>query len=83
MRFVAPAKPAAPYVGSKKILSRTIIARINATPHTGYAEVFVGMGGVFLRRDRAPKTEVINDYSGDVTNFFASCSAITRNSWRR
>ena len=28
------------------------------------------MGGVFLRRDKAPKTEVINDYNGDVANLF-------------
>lgn len=28
------------------------------------------MGGVFFRRDRKPRTEVINDISGDVTNLF-------------
>lgn len=70
LRAVTPVKPAAPYIGGKKILSARLIRDINATPHSGYAEVFVGMGGVFLRRDRAPKTEVINDYSGDVANFF-------------
>jgi DNA adenine methylase len=28
------------------------------------------MGGVFLRRDRRPSTEVINDWSADVATFF-------------
>ena len=69
-RAVTPVKPAAGYIGGKRILSKTIIERINATPHDGYAEAFVGMGGVFLRRDRAPRTEVINDLGGDVANFF-------------
>lgn len=35
-----------------------------------YAEVFVGMGGVFLRRSKRPKAEVINDWSEDVATFF-------------
>lgn len=39
-------------------------------PHDTYAEPFVGMGGVFLRRRRAPKGEIINDRSGDVATFF-------------
>ncbi|MEM7198221.1 MAG: DNA adenine methylase, partial [Pseudomonadota bacterium] len=38
--------------------------------HLCYAEVFMGMGGVFLKRHRAPKCEVINDISQDVTNLF-------------
>ncbi len=67
---VDPVHPPAAYVGGKRILAKTIIERINATPHTGYAEAFVGMGGVFLRRDRAPKTEVINDINGEVANLF-------------
>ncbi|UXT99461.1 DNA adenine methylase [Agrobacterium tumefaciens] len=67
---VAPAAPAAPYIGGKRVLSKTIIAKINATPHEGYAEVFVGMGGVFLRRNLQPRMEVINDISGDVANLF-------------
>jgi hypothetical protein len=44
--------------------------QINATPHTGYAEAFVGMGGVFLKRTQKPKTEVINDRNGEVANLF-------------
>ncbi len=67
---VAPAAPAAPYIGGKRILSKTIIAKINATPHEGYAEAFVGMGGVFLRRSLQPRMEAINDINGDVANFF-------------
>ncbi|MCB1463270.1 MAG: DNA adenine methylase [Nitratireductor sp.] len=67
---VSPAKPPAAYVGGKKILARRIIERIDATPHSGYAEAFVGMGGVFLRRSRKPKTEVINDINGEVATLF-------------
>jgi DNA adenine methylase len=69
-RRAKPLKPAAGYVGGKKILAQRIVTRINAIPHDTYAEVFVGMGGVFFRRARIPKAEVINDRSGDVANFF-------------
>lgn len=54
----------------KRNLSRRLVERIEATPHDAYAEAFVGMGGVFLRRRRAPRTEVINDASGDVATLF-------------
>ena len=67
---VAPAVPAAPYLGGKRILSKLIIKKINSTPHDGYAEPFVGMGGVFLRRSLQPRMEAINDISGDVANLF-------------
>lgn len=67
---VAPSTPAAPYIGGKRILSKTIIAKINATPHNAYAEAFVGMGGVFLRRNLQPRMEAINDINGEVANFF-------------
>ncbi|MEL6503504.1 MAG: DNA adenine methylase [Pseudomonadota bacterium] len=70
MQPIDPVHPPAAYLGGKRILSKTIIPIINATPHTGYAEPFLGMGGVFLRRDMQPKTEVINDLSGDVANLF-------------
>lgn len=70
LQQVAPARPAAPYIGGKKRLAKKIIDAINKTDHDGYAEAFVGMGGVFLRRDKAPKTEVINDYNGEVANLF-------------
>ncbi len=67
---VAPVSPAAPYIGGKRVLSKTIIRKINATPHDGYAEPFVGMGGIFLRRTMQPRMEAINDISGDVANLF-------------
>jgi DNA adenine methylase len=67
---VHPVAPAAGYIGGKKNLARRICARIAATPHDGYAEPFVGMGGIFLRRTARPKAEAINDISGDVATFF-------------
>lgn len=67
---IAPTRPLAPYIGGKRALAKRLIAIINETPHTTYAEVFVGMGGVFLRRDQRPAAEVINDYSEDVSTFF-------------
>lgn len=70
LRSIAPATPPAAYIGGKRILSKTVIQRINQVPHTIYAEPFVGMGGVFLRRTRQPKMEVINDINGDVANLF-------------
>lgn len=66
---VRPTKPAAPYIGGKRNLAARVISRIEATPHLTYAEVFVGMGGVFLRRRRRPQAEVINDFSRDVWTF--------------
>jgi DNA adenine methylase len=69
-RAVDPVKPAAGYIGGKKQLAKAIIACIEKLPHETYAEPFVGMGGVFLRRPRAPKGEIINDRSGDVATFF-------------
>lgn len=69
-RAVAPVKPAAGYIGGKKKLSKMLVDRISRIPHETYAEPFVGMGGVFLRRPRAPKGEIINDRSGDVATFF-------------
>lgn len=70
MNEVRPISPVAGYIGGKKQLARTIVGRINSIDHTIYAEPFVGMGGVFLRRDRRPKVEVINDASRDVATFF-------------
>lgn len=70
LREVAPVHPAAPYIGGKKQLAARLCAMIETTPHDLYAEAFVGMGGVFLRRRAVPPTEVINDRNGDVANFF-------------
>lgn len=70
LRTVGPARPLAGYVGGKKLLARHVVAEIERAPHTVYGEAFVGMGGVFFRRRRAPKTEAINDLNRDVATFF-------------
>lgn len=67
---VSTVKPIAPYIGGKRNLAKRLVRRINAIGHTTYAEVFVGMGGVFFRRDHRPTAEVINDWSEDVSTFF-------------
>lgn len=64
------ARPIAPYIGGKRNLARRVCAQIEATPHDVYAEAFVGMGGIFFRRQTRPKGEIINDWSGDVANLF-------------
>lgn len=69
-RPVRPVDPVAPYIGGKRNLAGRLTRLIEAIPHKLYAEVFVGMGGVFLRRRAAPPAEVINDISGDVATFF-------------
>jgi len=65
-----PVSPVAPYFGGKRLLAKRLIERINTIPHELYAEPFVGMGGVFLRRDVPAKIEVINDLSRDVATLF-------------
>lgn len=70
MHKINPVKPVAPYIGGKSRLAKTLIKYIDTIPHMTYAEPFIGMGGVFLRRSKAPKAEVINDYSRDVSNLF-------------
>lgn len=70
MERVTPITPAAGYQGGKRNLARRICALIDGLQHDGYAEPFVGMGGIFLRRSTRPKVERINDISGDVANFF-------------
>lgn len=67
---VDPVRPLAPYIGGKRQLAKRLVALINSIEHRTYAEVFVGMGGIFLRRDQRPKAEVINDWSEDVATFF-------------
>jgi len=64
------ARPAAGYIGGKRQLAARLAAQIAATPHEIYAEAFVGMGGVFFRRETIPRCEVINDRSQDVAIFF-------------
>lgn len=70
IRDVDPISPVAPWQGGKRNLAKRLVERIEAIPHITYAEPFVGMGGVFLRRRRAPRAEAINDYSRDVATFF-------------
>jgi DNA adenine methylase len=67
---VVPVRPLAPYIGGKRALAQRLVARINQIEHRSYAEVFVGMGGVFFRRTHRPGAEVINDWSEDVSTFF-------------
>lgn len=64
------ARPPAPWVGGKRLLAKRIIARQREINHRCYVEPFVGMGGVFLRRDFHPRCEVINDYDREVANLF-------------
>jgi DNA adenine methylase len=70
LRPVQPTRPVAPYIGGKRMLSKRLCAIIDATPHRTYAEVMVGMGGIFFRRSMKPAVEVINDRSTDVHNLF-------------
>ncbi|KAB2769469.1 DNA adenine methylase [Brucella anthropi] len=67
---VHPVSPAASYIGGKKQLAQRVASVIEQIPHSVYAEPFVGMGGVFFRRQLVPKCEVINDISGDVITLF-------------
>jgi DNA adenine methylase len=70
LKSVSSVSPAAGYQGGKRNLARRICAIIENIPHDGYAEPFVGMGGIFLRRSMRPKAEIINDISGDIATFF-------------
>ncbi len=67
---VTPINPALPYVGGKRLLAKRLCALIDQVPHRSYVEPFCGMGGVFFRRSSRPQSEVINDLSRDVANFF-------------
>lgn len=70
IQTVRPVKPAAGYLGGKRFLATRLCALIDREQHDGYAEPFVGMGGIFLRRKTRPRAEVINDINGEVINFF-------------
>jgi DNA adenine methylase len=67
---VRPVRTPAPYIGGKRNLSARLCSIIEAIPHRTYAEPFVGMGGVFLKRRARPPVEVINDVSGDVVTLY-------------
>lgn len=58
---IQPTDPIAAYIGGKRLLSKQIVTKINQIPHQRYAEPFMGMGGVFLRRTQKPPVEIIND----------------------
>ncbi len=60
----------APWLGGKRLLAKRLISLIDATPHALYAEPFIGMGGVFFRREKQPVCEVINDASKDIITLF-------------
>lgn len=70
MTPVTPISPVAPWLGGKRNLAKRICARLDAMSCTTYAEPFVGMGGIFLRRSTRPRAEVINDRSRDIANLF-------------
>lgn len=72
---INPVKPVAPYLGANRNLAGRICPLIDGDDHQTYAEPFVGMGGIFLRRKRQPRSEVINDYSRDVANLFVDFTA--------
>ncbi|MFB2530990.1 DNA adenine methylase [Paracoccus sp. p3-h83] len=67
---IAPTAPVAPWLGGKRNLARRICAVLDATHCATYAEPFVGMGGIFLRRTARPRAEVINDRGRDIANLF-------------
>ncbi len=65
-----PSQPIAPWVGGKRLLAKRIIEVINQVNHKIYVEPFTGMGGIFFRRDKAPRVEVINDINNNLINLF-------------
>lgn len=67
---VEPALPVAPWLGGKRNLAKRICSILDATSCATYAEPFVGMGGIFLRRSARPKAEVVNDKGRDIANLF-------------
>lgn len=64
------ARPVAPWLGGKRNLAKRICALIDADDHRTYAEPFVGMAGIFLRRSQRAPAEFINDRGRDVYNLF-------------
>lgn len=70
LKPVQKSVPVAPWLGGKRNLAKRITALLDATPHATYAEPFVGMGGIFLRRSMQPRAEVINDFGRDIANLF-------------
>ena len=67
---VTPTQIAAGYIGGKSRLARKLSPLIDNLSYETYVEPFIGMGSVFFQRQKASRTEVINDRSGDISNFF-------------
>ncbi len=67
---VQPLRSLVSWVGGKRRLAPRIVAAIEQVPHDLYVEPFIGMGSVFLARNRKPRYECINDRSEDVVNLF-------------
>ena len=63
-------EPAVAYLGGKSRLAKRLVPMIDSARARIYAEPFVGMGGIFLRRRIQSPVEVINDYSREVATFF-------------
>lgn len=63
-------RPLTGYIGGKWNLRSVICPRVDADRHTCYVEVFLGMGNIFLGRQRRPRVEVLNDANGEVVNLF-------------
>lgn len=70
MDNLKPVEPLAGYIGGKRKLAKKIINVINQIPHERYVEPFLGMGGIFLRRNKIVGEEVINDINKDIINLF-------------
>ena len=70
MNDIRAIEPLAGYVGGKRRLAKTIVNMINQIPHERYVEPFLGMGGIFLRRNKIVVEEVINDINKDIINLF-------------
>lgn len=64
------ALPPAAWMGGKRKLAKMISRRIAGIKHCSYVEPFIGMGGVFFRRQYQAQSEVINDINGDLINLF-------------
>ncbi len=70
IQTIAPVRPMAAYIGGKRLLAHKITKIVDATPHDTHAEAFLGMGGVFFRRSKIVKAEVVNDRNRDISTFF-------------
>lgn len=61
------AQPIIPWIGGKRRLAETLLARFPA--HQCYVEVFAGGGALFFLRPPAP-VEVINDINSDLAKLY-------------